>query len=151
MNTSASAVDLNGWIFQDDDGAHLVVPNTSNIQSADGNTTIVPASGVAVLYPGDALSFMPERFRNAWGQNITLSGVSSFGNGLANDSDAVGLWSNHADYMLDALPGTMSPRRTFTHAVTSIHYGAANGYPAITSGRSIAWNGVGSPATAATI
>src|SRR5262245_7333231 len=72
LNTSGADVDLNGWIFQDDDGAHIVLPNTSNIESTGGNTTVVPAGGVAVLYPCDALGFMPERFRNAWGQGIRL-------------------------------------------------------------------------------
>lgn len=148
LNTSAEPVDLNGWIFQDDDGAPLAAPNMSNIQSTGGNTTIVPGHGVAVLYPGDALAFMPERFRAAWGAGITLIAVNTFGNGLANDGDALGLWKSFTDYTADALPGTMSPRRTFGHAVASIDYNVENGYPEVVSARSLAWNGAGTPLTA---
>jgi hypothetical protein len=144
-NTSAAAVDLSGWIFQDDDGAGLIA---SNIQSTSQNT-LVPAGGVAVLYPGNSLNFTPQRFLDAWGGGITLIGVNSFGNGLANGGDAIGLWPNVADYLLDALPGTTSPRRTFAHAAASVNYDPIQGFPAATAGRSIAWNGTGIPATAA--
>ena len=60
---------------------------------------------MAVLYPGNSLNFTPQRFLDAWGGGITLIGVNSFGNGLANDGDAIGLWQNLADYLLDAYRG----------------------------------------------
>jgi hypothetical protein len=144
-NTSGSALDLNGWVFDDDDGPNVLIDEARpfNISSSNG-TTIVPPGGVAVLYPGDALSFTPQRLLDAWQSGITLIAVDSFGNGLANDGDAIGLWSTYDDYLLDALPGTVSPRRSFAHAKASIDYAAANNFPTIASGRSIAWNGQGS-------
>ena len=69
-NTSATAVDLNGWVFDDDDD-NPVADEDGNIKAANGNT-IVPAGGVAVLYPGSDLGFMPQRFTDAWGSGINL-------------------------------------------------------------------------------
>ena len=63
LNTTGQPVDLNGWVFDDEDDPGLA---TANITSAGGTrNTIVPAGGVAVLYPGDELEFMPERFNAA--------------------------------------------------------------------------------------
>jgi hypothetical protein len=138
LNTTDAPVDLDGWVFDDDDDPNLAA---ANIDDAGGSrNTIVPAGAVAVLYPGDELDFMPERFTDAWGAGITLIGV----NGLTvlTPTDAIGLWQSHDDYMDDAIPmATMSPRRTFTSAAASINY--ATGFPSADPGHSIAWNGTG--------
>src|SRR4051794_37341160 len=67
-NTSASPVNLDGWVLDDDDDPTM---SAANIKAANGNT-IVPAGGVAVLYNGGDLNFSPSRFSNAWGGGITL-------------------------------------------------------------------------------
>jgi hypothetical protein len=144
-NTTASVLNLDGWVFDDDDGPDVLIHEDRpfNISSLNGNTT-VPAGGVAVLYPGDALNFTPQRLLDAWQVDITLIAVDDFGNGLANTGDAIGLWQTYDDYLLDTLPGTTSPRRMFTHAKASIDYAPANNFPTIANGRSITWNGEGS-------
>ena len=94
-NTTASAVNLNGWVFDDDDDSTM---GAANINAANGNT-IVPAGGVAVLYNGTDLNFDPSRFTNAWGSGITLVPVSGFTSLTAGDS--IGLWNSHATYAAD--------------------------------------------------
>lgn len=137
-NTTAAAVNLNGWVFDDDDDPHVA---TANIDQAHGNT-IVPARGVALLYAGDELDFMSQRFQNAWPSEIILIPL----NGLTSltPADAVGLWASREAYLADAIPmATTSPRRTFANAITAIAYTEENGFPAAASGHSIAWNGQG--------
>lgn len=137
-NTTASPVNLNGWVLDDDDDSTM---SAANIDADNGNT-IVPAGGVAVLYNGGALNFEPSRFTNAWGGSITLVPVTSFSPLTAGD--AIGLWSSHAGYAADELPSMTSPRRTFNSTVTSVNFATASGYPSVTDGHSIAWRGAGS-------
>lgn len=137
-NTTASPVNLNGWVFDDDDDSKIGAANISNV---NGNT-IVPAGGVAVLYNGSDLSFDPTRFTNAWGSGMTLVPVSGFTSLTAGD--AIGLWSSHANYSTDDLMVSVSPRRTFNSAVSNVSFATTNGFPATTNGHSIAWSGAGS-------
>ena len=139
-NTSGVAVDLDGWVLDDDDDPSMMEPN---ILAANGNT-IVPAEGAAVLYNGGDLDFDSTRFTNAWGGGITLIPISNFSPLAGND--AVGLWGDLDSYEADDLMSTSSPRRTFSSAVTSVDY-SADGYPNTSNGQSIAWNGVGGIAT----
>jgi Lamin Tail Domain len=142
-NTSASAIDLDGWIFDDDDDVPVSASAVSNIKSANGNT-IVPAGGVAVLYAGSDLEFMPARFTNAWGPGINLIPVNSFTS--LTSTDAIGLWPNRAAYDADDLGPGMNPRRSFAHAAASLDYAAD--FPGVERGHSIVWNGSGSPTSA---
>ncbi len=141
MNTGPSAVNLDGWVFDDDDdGAVGGAMGGPNIVASPGNNTMVPAGGVAVLYPGDELAFMPERFSDAWVSGITLVGVDGFT--ALSAGDAIGLWPSRASYNADAIAGaTMSPRRTFAGAAASFNYASVDEADASFS---IAWNGSGS-------
>ena len=148
-------MNLDGWVFDDDDDGLIA---EANISAAHGNT-IVPAGGVAVLYPGDDLDFMPQRFldghwRNsvppvpldAWGGGISLIPVNGFTPLTA--TDAIGLRPSHAAYQADAIPmSTMSPRRTFASAAAALDFSI--GFPSAGSGRSIAWSGGGNIASGA--
>jgi hypothetical protein len=138
LNTGGTPVDLDGWVFDDDDNPHIAA---ANITSGGGaRNTIVLAGGTAVLYAGDELDFMPERFNAAWGGGITLIGVDGFT--ALTATDAIGLWPTHASYMADAIPmATISPRRTFASAIAAIDY--STGFPDAEDGHSIAWNGGG--------
>ena len=137
-NTSASPVNLNGWVLDDDDDPTMSV---ANIDAHNGNT-IVPAGGVAVLYNGGDLNFDSSRFTGAWGSGIPLVPVSTFS--PLSVGDAIGLWNSRTSYAADELMSTTSPRRSFISAVTSVNFATTNGYPATTNGHSIAWRGVGS-------
>jgi hypothetical protein len=141
-NITGAPVDLNNWVFDDDDDPSLAA---ANISSADGTrNTIVPAGGVAVLYAADELDFMPQRFTGAWASGITMIGVDGLTSLTA--TDAVGLWSSHEMYLDDAIPGaTGSPRRTFASAIASVDY--SSGFPEVESGHSLAWKGTGSLAS----
>jgi hypothetical protein len=138
QNTTASAVNLDGWVFDDDDDSSF---STANISASKGNT-IVPAGGVAVLYNGGDLNFDPSRFTSTWGSGLTLVPVNSFT--ALTAGDAIGLWSSQTSYKADELPSSTSPRRTFNSAVASINFATTNGFPTATSGHSIAWKGTGS-------
>jgi hypothetical protein len=139
VNTSPAPVNLDGWLFDDDDdGAIGGAMGGANISASNGNNTIVPAGGVAVLYPADELEFMPERFNSAWGGGITLIGVDGFTSLSA--TDAIGLWPSRAGYDADAIPdATGSPRRTFAGAVAAFDYSSV---AVPENGHSIAWNGM---------
>ncbi len=140
-NASAAAVDLNGWVFDDDDDATINATVGANIQAANGNT-VIPAGGVAVLYPGDDLDFTPARFTSAWGGGINLIPVVGFTSLTA--TDAIGLWPSYPAYTADTIPMvTVSPRRTFAGAAATLNY--ATGFPTASNKRSIAWTGTGSP------
>ncbi len=145
-NTTAAPVDLNGWVFDDDDDNSVL---SSNISNGTGNT-IVPAGGVAVLYNGTTLGFDTTRFTSAWGSGITLIGVNatsptaSLGGGLGNSGDAFALWDDFTKYDADDLFVTSGTRRTFNNSITNINYATANGYPSATNGKSLAWKGTGS-------
>jgi hypothetical protein len=138
LNTTSQAVNLHGWVLDDDDDPNL---SAANITSLGGTrNTIVPAGGVAVLYPGDELDFMPDRFHDAWADDITLIGVDGFT--ILTATDSIGLWSSYASYLADAIPmAQASPRRNFAHAAATIDY--VSGFPEAESGHSIAWNGTG--------
>ncbi|MEX0643417.1 MAG: lamin tail domain-containing protein [Pirellulales bacterium] len=142
LNTGSSAVNLDGWVFDDDDdGALGGALGGPNIVASPTNNTMIPAGGVAVLYPGDELGFMPARFLDAWGSGINLIGVNGFT--AISAGDAIGLWSSRENYNADAIGGaTMSPRRTFSSAAASFSYAT---FDAADDGFSIAWNGTGNP------
>jgi hypothetical protein len=142
-NTTTSPVDLNNWIFDDDDDSSVALPN---ISSTHGNT-VVPAGGVAVLYNGTDLGFDPARFTGAWGSGTTLIPVSGFT--TLTPGDAIGLWNSQTSYAADTLMSTTSPRRTFNSAVVSVDFATTNGFPSTTNGRSIAWRGMGNIALGA--
>lgn len=139
-NTTGSPLNLDGWVFDDDDNPNLSAPN---ITSAGGTrNTIVPAGGVAVLYAGDQFNFATDRFTAAWSGGVTLVAVD--GLTALTDADSIGLWPNHAAYLADTIPmSTVSPRRTFTNAAASLNY--TTGFPEANNAHSIAWNGSGSP------
>ncbi len=138
VNGTGAPLDLDGWVFDDDDDPSITA---ANISSAGGTrNTIVPAGGAAVLYAGDELGFLPERFNAAWGGGITLIGIDGFT--TLTGTDSIGLWSSHASYMADAIPmATSSPRRTFANTIAAIDY--STGFPVAGNGHSIAWNGSG--------
>jgi len=139
-NTSASPINLDGWVFDDDDEASIGATAGANILAANGNT-IVPAGGIAVLYAGNDLNYTPSRFTDAWGPGITLIPVRDFTS--LTDADAIGLWPSHAAYTADTIPDAMTaPRRTFNNAAVSLDYSTS--FPEARSPRSLAWKGTGS-------
>jgi hypothetical protein len=143
QNTTSSSVNMDGWVFDDDDDSSV---SAANISASKGNT-IVPAGGAAVLYNGTDLNFEATRFTNAWGSGITLLPVSGFTSLTAGDS--IGLWNSQTSYKADELMSSTSPRRTFNSAVASVNFATTNGFPSATSGHSIAWSGAGNVANGA--
>ena len=112
-NTSTTSIDLDGWIFDDDDDVPVSTAAVSNIKAANGNS-VIAAGGVAVLYAGSNLGFDPTRFTNAWGAGITLIPVNSLTS--LTDADAIGLWPDRASYDADDF-GAGNPRRSFATRV----------------------------------
>ena len=144
-NVSGSAVDLNGYILDDDDNNALTASNIVATSSGGmAANTIVPANGVAVLYNGTALGFDDQRFRNAWqlASHTPLVAVASPPS-LSNSGDAFGLWPSLAAYTLDLddvdMNGTFEVVQ-FTHAAATVDY--SMGFPTATDA-SIYWNGMG--------
>jgi hypothetical protein len=139
-NLSSMAIDLDEYVFDDDDDSDL---DEANILASNGNT-IVPAGGVAILYPADKLEFSPARFTDAWGGGISLIPVDGFT--ALTPTDAIGLWASHGEYKADMI-GTSQPRRAFASAAVVLNY--STGFPSATNGRSLAWKGSGSVANSA--
>jgi len=137
-NTSSSAIDLDGWYFDDDDDVPISETLGANIRSDNGNT-IIPAGGIAVLYAGSDLDYTPSRFTNAWGPGINMIPVRSFTTLTA--TDVVGLWPSRTAYLADDLGAGENPRRTFDHAVAWLDYQLE--FPQVDTGHSIAYKGTG--------
>ncbi|MGD9633517.1 MAG: lamin tail domain-containing protein [Pirellulales bacterium] len=137
-NTSTSAIDLDGWIFDDDDDVPVSELNYVNIKATNGNT-VIPAGGVAVLYAGSDLNYTPSRFTNAWGSGVTLIPVTNFTTLTA--TDAIGLWPNRTAYLADDLGEGENPRRSFNHAAAWLDYQLE--FPQAAAGHSIAYKGTG--------
>ena len=144
-NMTGSPVDLNGYIFDDDDNNALNAANIVAMSSGGMATnTMIPASSVAVLYNGTALGFNDQRFRNAWqlSASVPLIAVASPPS-LSNTGDAFGLWSNLTTYGMDLddidMDGNFEVVQ-FTNAAASLDY--TMGFPSATDA-SIYWNGTG--------
>lgn len=137
-NTSSSALDLDGWIFDDDDDVPVSETIGANIRADNGNT-IIPAGGVAVLYAGSDLGYAPSRFTNAWGPGITMIPVRNFTTLTA--TDAIGLWPSRTAYLADDLGQGQNPRRSFNHAAAWLDYQLE--FPQVEAGHSIAYKGTG--------
>jgi hypothetical protein len=136
-NTSAMAVNLNGWVVGDRASRY----GSANINSSLGNT-IVPAGGAAVLYAASELApNAAQRFADAWGNSINLIPTSVFPSLNGSGGDRIGLWASHADYFVDDVS-----EPNWTQAVFEIDYATSNGFPGVsgTGGPSIAWSGSGS-------
>lgn len=144
-NPTGDDIDLDGFIFDDDDGT-IVDPNIVNTASGGMSAnTVVPAGGVAVLYNGESLDFDGQRFRNAWSlpASVALIGVQS-SPGMANSGDHIGLWTPEG-YPLDQedTDGDGIFNVTgFDNSVANVNYDAGNGFPN-PSDASVYWNGSG--------
>ena len=64
QNTTAGAIDLDGWVIDDDDDNGI---EGSNISAGIGNT-VVPAGGVAVLYNAAANQLRSDAVHQCLGQ-----------------------------------------------------------------------------------
>lgn len=133
-NTSATAVDLDGWVLGDRASRY----EAANISAALGNT-LLPAGGAGVIYPSSELGIdAAQRFSDAWGSGITLIPTSVFPALNNSGGDQIGLWSSHADYFVDAMS-----EPNWGQAVFEMDYATANGFPGVSGGGgpSIAWTG----------
>ena len=138
-NSGGTAVDLNGYVLDDDDGAILLNSNISNATQS----TMVPAGGVAVLYNANNIDD-PQLFRDAWqlGGGVNLIGVTS-APGLNNTGgDHIGLWPTYTDYFNDSVDDGMGTLIVggFSNAPANVNYAMFPGG----GGASTAWNGSGS-------
>ncbi len=145
-NPTGADIDLDGYIFDDDDGA-IVDPNIVSIANGGMSAnTIVPAGGLAVFYNGGNLNFEPQRFRNVWSldSSVSLIGIQSPPS-LSNGGDQIGLWTP-SGYLLDQGDpdgdGVINVTG-FTNSVATVNYDGGNGFPNATDA-SIYWNGNGS-------
>ena len=139
-NMGASALDLNDFVFDDDDGQILTTANISNV---NGPTTI-PGGGTAVLYNGSLFGFDPQLFRNAWqlGPQVPMIGLST-ATGLNNTGgDHIGIWPSYNSYLNDAVDDGMGGLviGSFGSAAADVDYAT---FPSGPAGVSTYWNGTG--------
>ena len=88
-NLTDTAVDLAGWVLDDNNGTAVV---TANIL-----TGTVPPGGCAVLFNAEDLS--SSEFAAAWPEVHSLIPVFPWAaGGLNNGGDAIGLWASFGDY-----------------------------------------------------
>jgi len=118
-NPGVTAIDLAGWVFDDDDNPGI--GGAANIATGS-----IPAGGTAILFDGDALTAAD--FAAAWGSGINLVPVSNFST-LGNGGCHIGIWSSFATY--DGGSGG-----AFVNQLDDIDFGSA-GFPSSTNGRSI--------------
>ncbi|MDY7019883.1 MAG: DUF4347 domain-containing protein, partial [Cyanobacteriota bacterium] len=105
-NPNDVAVDLSGYILDDDNGKSY---NTANITSGT-----IAAKNTAILYDGNNTDFAI-----AWGSEINLIPVNDWSKmALNNTGDKVSLWSNFLAYSGD--------HRNHANAVDTVDYRGAN-------------------------
>jgi hypothetical protein len=142
QNIGQAPVNLNGYVFDDDDGSAL---SQANISSTDTTNTLIPANGVAVLYNGSNLGFNDQRFRDPWklSAGVPVIGVSNF-SGLNNGGDAFGLWPSLDAYLKDVrdVDGD-GDAGVFQYTNAAARLDFNTGFPATPSGASIHWTGQG--------
>lgn len=162
-NTSASAVDLNGYLAFNLGDTEVASPNPTIDNTLAENTVIGPGQ-VAVIYDanyGSSFSpmanpnnFVDANFRSAWGlsSSVPLIGANfwpSLPNSDGSESQSVGFWANATDYAMDVTsvedePGMFTNRVTsFDHAAFGISY-ADDAFPDGDGMSSITWTGDGS-------
>lgn len=140
-NMGGMTLDLNDFVYDDDDGQILMAPNISNL---NGPTTI-PAGGVAILYPGSSYNYNPQLFRDAWqiGSGVPMIGVA-LAPALSNGGDHIGLWPSYTAYLNDAVDdGTGTGGMivgSFNSAAADVDYAT---FPLGAAGISSYWNGTG--------
>ncbi len=123
----------------------------------DATNTVIPVSGVAVLYDADltgAGDFDDAAFRTAWGlsASVAVIGVTRFPALTNTTGTAIGFWPNAAAYNLDLANTDADPAlevAQFTNAAFNVDFRTASGFPAIAQPASIQWNGTGSNQTGA--
>lgn len=162
-NTGPAAIDLDGYLI-DRVGDRVGTAPSPNIAARpffDGevisNPTVLPAGGLAVLYPGPELGYDPSRFRAAWPEapiGTTFIGVEGWSsNRLTNapkpsiyapnlPAMTVGLWADEAAYQLDTADfGSPSApdRRVFRtdHATVAFGYDDTAPWPDTLGNRSL--------------
>lgn len=107
-NRGASAVDLSGYVLDDDDG---VILSTANIAGG----SIAPG-GAAVLF--NDLDIDAADFTAAWGGGMQLIAISEWPT-LNNTGDVIALWDSLASY----------DNRTLVNAITWMSYDDAAPWP----------------------
>ncbi|UYV13837.1 MAG: lamin tail domain-containing protein [Phycisphaera sp.] len=108
MNTGGSAIDLTGWVLDDEGGAPITAANIPG--------GMIPAGGTAVLY-NSALTLAT--VEAAWGTGINFIAVDDW-QALNNGGDTFGLW--------DSI--TSHAGRDFGAAVVAITYDDGGDWPA---------------------
>ncbi|ESA36976.1 endonuclease exonuclease phosphatase [Leptolyngbya sp. Heron Island J] len=105
FNAGANAVDLSGYVIDDNNGTAV---SSANIASG-----VIQAGETAILYNADAVS--EADFTAAWGTGINLVAVTDWSAlGLNNGGDTIGLWDSFASYSGD--------NQTQANALISVSY-----------------------------
>lgn len=145
-NFGASAIDLTGYKWNDEDGG---------LAAADGtpfNGTIIgPGESIVFVQDNVAPVSTPEQFRAWWGLATNVQVIFYTGNGQSSTGDRIYLWPPDAvadeDYLDLAVFGAAEGRSTFTYnPLTGAHgifstNGVGNAFTAALS------DDVGSPGT----
>ncbi|TAF34450.1 MAG: ExeM/NucH family extracellular endonuclease [Cytophagales bacterium] len=118
-NAGATAVNLSGFVFDDDEGAPLAAANI-----ASGS---IPAGQTAVLYNADALAAAD--FSAAWGSGINLVAVTNWPS-LSNNDDVIALWQSIGSY----------GARVFANAIDQVSYDGVSPWPIPNNASSIYLN-----------
>lgn len=88
-NTTDTAIDLAGWVVDDN--------NTTAHSAANIAAGVLAANSTAVLFNADDVALVD--FQAAWGVGINLIPVTNWsGMGLGNVGDTIGLWDSFASY-----------------------------------------------------
>ena len=100
----AGPLDLDGWIFQ----TTMTMPIAANI-SRPAKNTIVPAGGVAVLYPGNVAQLHAPAISRCLGRRHHVDPGQQLRQRSGERRRRDRSWHNLADYLVDALTGDDEP------------------------------------------
>ncbi len=118
-NSTGSAINLAGWVLDDNNSVAL---SASNIAAGS-----VPAGGTAILYNNVITG---ADFAAAWGSSLNLIPVSDWGAlQLNNSGDQISLWNSFANYT--------GNHATHANAVITQSFLESNGFPTLSNGPSI--------------
>ena len=124
-NSSTEAIDLSGWVLEDNDNPA--------VSAANIHTGSIEPGGTAILY-----NSLQEHFAAAWGETLNLIPVAEWSDlALSNGGDKISLWTSFGSFS-----SSPTEHRLHENAEVTLSFVESDGYPTLSGGPSISLGGL---------